>query len=152
MKGAVPIAWEQSCVPVTGRKTIAFYIHKRWSSSCADNCGKNSIFWFWFEYLLSGWKSYRDFEKLFQGFWWKKKAKERKTRRLEKQNRRAKHAKQGLATGHLFFFFLCKVTPHVLNTARERWAAKPLAAITRVWGSRPVLIPYRNIFLCNSAG
>ena len=29
MKGAVPIAWEKSCVPVTGRKTIAFYIHKK---------------------------------------------------------------------------------------------------------------------------
>ena len=86
MEGAVPIAWEQSCVPLTGRKTIAFYIHKTWFSVFADNCGKNIIFWFWFEYLLSGWKSYRDD---------KKKAKERKTRRLEKQNRRAKHAKQG---------------------------------------------------------
>ena len=41
MKDAVQIAWEQSCVPVTGRKTIAFYIHKRGFNSFADNCGKN---------------------------------------------------------------------------------------------------------------
>ena len=73
MKSAVPIAWEQAFVPVTGRKTIAFYIHKRGFNGFADDCGKNiswqnKIYWFrsldprfWFEYLLSDWKSYRDF-------------------------------------------------------------------------------------------
>ena len=152
MKGAVPIAWEQSCVPVTGRKTIAFYIHKRWSSSCADNCGKNIIFWFWFEYLLSGWKSYRDFEKLFQGFWWKKKSQRKENPAFRKAKSASEACQAGVGYGPSLFFFLCKVTPHVLNTARERWAAKPLAAITRVWGSRPVLIPYCSIVLCNSAG
>ena len=94
MKGAVPIAWEQSCVPVTGRKTIAFYIHKRWSSVFADNCGKISFFEFGLSICFRAGKVIET-TKLFQGFWWKQKPKKGKPRRLEKQNRRAKHAKQG---------------------------------------------------------
>ena len=149
MEGAVPIAWEQSCVPLTGRKTIAFYIHKRWSSVFADNCGKNIIFWFWFEYLLSGWKSYRD-DKTVPTFLVKKKS-QRKENPAFRKAKSASEACQARVDYEPSLIFLCKVTPHVLNTARERWAAKPWAAITRMWGSRPVLLPYCNIVLCNSA-
>ena len=56
-----------------GRENYCFLLSQKRINSFADNCGKNiswsnKIYWFlsldprfWFKYLLSGWKSYRDF-------------------------------------------------------------------------------------------
>lgn len=132
MKGTVPIAWEQSCVPLTGRITkIAFYIHKRGFNGFADNCGKNiswqnKIYWFlsldprfWFEYLLSGWKSYPDFRETVPRLLVKKKSQ----RTVNPAFRKAKSASEACQAGLDYepsLIFLCKVTSQVLNTAHER--------------------------------
>ena len=74
---------------LNGPETIAFYIHKRGSTGFADNCGKNTSWQnkihcflsldprFWFEYLLSSWKSYRDFRETVPRLLVKKSQRER---------------------------------------------------------------------------
>ena len=114
-----------------GRENYCFLLSQKRINSFADNCGKNiswsnKIYWFlsldprfWFKYLLSGWKSYRDFRETVPRLFGEKKS-QRTVNPVFTKAKSASEARQARVDYEPSLIFLCKVTPHVLNTARER--------------------------------